>query len=117
MPTKPQHEIGHLPLWDSRYMLSASKRTSHRNETRALNTAIANVLTDERLANFNLRKRLEQQGDDFRVDLADLNPEGFEFSSSGFQRWLENQDRWTTERTASKLEAALRREVKKFRNG
>lgn len=83
---------------------------------RAISAAIATVFTEEGFATSDLQERLNEQGDLFRVDLADLTPEGFEFSGMSFQQWLRNQDRWTTERTQPKLQQALRRQVEKFRS-
>jgi len=110
-----QADIADLSLFNVPYILATSKRTSWRRETFATGQAIANVLTDEGLTTVNLRDRFAGSPEQFDVKFGDLTTKGFDFACTGFQRWLENQDRWKTERTVAKLEAALRKQLDKFR--
>jgi hypothetical protein len=114
-----QSEVGHLPLLDVAFMLAASKRMSWRKGTMALAEATANVFTDEGLAAVDLRARFGEQRERFRVTLGELTVEGFAFAhtAEGYDRFLGKTDRWTTERTVEKLEAALRKELVESRRG
>ena len=112
-----QDEIAHVPLFTVPGMLTASKRTSWRNYIMAIAEATANVFTDEKFTNTNLKKRFASNPGKFIVAVGDLTPEGFRFARAGrFDKWLGNADRWTTECTLQKLETALRQQIRKFRN-
>lgn len=112
----PQNEIADLPLFDLHGQFAFSKRASYRAELRSMAHAIATVLTDEGLCNVDLVERMKHAGDEFRIKFGDLTKEGYEFACDSFQRWLANTDRWTTERTAEKLQASLYKQVLKFRS-
>jgi hypothetical protein len=115
MQTQQPDEFSHLALFDVAAMLTASKRISYRQATRLTAEATANVFTDKRLTLVDLRARFAEQGDQFAIRTGDLTVEVRAFGRSGYQRWLRNAGRWTTDRTLPKLEAALVKQVAAFR--
>ena len=110
-----QAELRDVPVLNIASLLASSKRTSHRKECYAIAQSTANVFTDECLSTSDLRVRLLEVGEKFRITVGDLTPEGFDFVMNRWNRWLANTDRWTTERTVLKLENSLRKQVTAFR--
>ncbi len=111
MQTQEPAPTPDLPLFDVPLMLTASKRLSYRRDMLAIAEAIANVFTEERLSAVDLRARFLADGAAFRAMLSELTPTGSSFYSARFDAWLGKIDRWTTERTAEKLAASLRKEL------
>jgi len=107
--------MANLPLFDVPYMLTASKERAYRDHMIMIAQATASVFTAERLALTDLNARFRESAESFVVRIGELTPEGLDFARRGYQRWLENQDRWTTSRTLEKLEQSLRRQLARHR--
>lgn len=74
----------------------------------------AEVLTELNCCHSDLIARYNENPELFIIRLGDLTEKGLAFGRTGFQRWLENTDRWTGERTKEKYKASLLKQWVKF---
>ena len=109
-------KIDHLPLFDTAYVLRASKHSDFQSRVLMRAQATAEVFSECGISKSSLIERFTNEPKAFRVNIGDLTDSGLEFARVNYQRWLANSDRWKGETTYSKFKDTLVKQWVKFSN-
>lgn len=101
-------------LFSVPYLLLAGKSDDYREAILLTAEATALVLTEAKIAEENLIERFRTDPESFHLYAHDLRTEVSDFGATGYQRWLQNVDRWKARGDLPKYVSTLTKQLQKW---